>query len=284
MRLKLICILFFLTNYLFFVRSQEEISNHFFKLEIEEYDHPVGDTLSGFGWFYEYKGNLASLIQSFLYVSSGRVKIINDPKKFIHAKCHNGVDGLSHVKLTLDVLKAKYHFTVKDIYDSVDIIQMSIIDESILVKKEVKRPFPMEYLIKEEREIQEESHIIAINGIKKEPKTEKLTAEDSVIIERRKDSINIWHEEFCKLINQMEDHSNFIFQCKMDENYDKDNIQIGSNGSYYAKYTYGIKMKKSLLNDFEGLKKYLEEKGIRLEKHRQLEQMKLIEFEPPLKD
>jgi hypothetical protein len=269
----LICICSYIS-----AQAQEKIPNHFFKLEIEEYDYPVRDTFNGFGWFYEYKGDLINIVTYYLNTTQARVRVNNNPNKFIHIQSDNKVEGLGGRNLTLDILKAKYKFSVRDIYDSVDVVVMSVISDSILIKERVKIYYNVEIDLKwtkywanmnaEERKEKEDS----INKIWSPPK-----------LNINNDSVYLGHVSLCSIARELEDNSNLILDCRI-EGYDNTEGQLASNGIEYAKYVYAMWVKKTLLQDFESLKNYFAKKGLKLEKHRRLELLKLIEFEPPNKD
>ena len=260
------------------VQAQEKISNHFFKLEIEEYDYSVRDTFNGFGWFYEYKGDLINLVTYYLNTTQARIRVKNNLNKFIHVQSDNKIEGLSGRNLTLDILKAKYKFVVKDILDSVDVVVMSVISDSTLIKERVKIYYDVETDLKWTKYW---ADLTAEARKEKEDSLVKIGYPPKFNVNN--DSISLGFVSLCGIARELEDNSNFILDCNV-EGYDNTDGQIASNGIGYAKFNYHIWVKKTLLQDFEALKNYFAEKGIRLEKHRRLEQIKLIEFEPPNKD
>ena len=140
-------ILFIFISNFNIVIAQEAGVTQLFEIKIEEYSNPVKDTLNGFGWFYDFKGDLVSIITSFLNTSKSRVRVRNNPQKYIHIKCNNNIKDLSHRKLTLDLLKANYKFNVKDSLDSVDVIEMTVLSDSLLIDSKVKIFYPAEEMV-----------------------------------------------------------------------------------------------------------------------------------------
>jgi hypothetical protein len=263
------------------IKAQNDSLTSFFDIKISEYSHEVKDTFNGFGWFYDYKGSVVGLVKSLLNTSPARIRVKNELLKYIDIKCNNHSDNLNHVKLTLDILKSQYKFKIKDIYDSIDVVEMSIISDSILLKSRTKVYFDVESQIRWSN-YAKRLNPEALKRFQDSCKTINMPFELE-LLNKKKDSINVASDYLCGFINQLENNTNYVFNCNIDKNGDGEG-QVASDGNNYIKYTYGIWISKAILNDFIALQSYFREKGIHLEKYRRLELLKLIEFEPPNKD
>lgn len=253
--------------------AQKSGITQLFDLKIEEYSYPINDTINGFEWVYDFKGNLVNLITSLLHTSRARVRVKNNLEKYVHIKCNNNIKDLSNQKLILDLLRANYRFSIKDSLDSVDVIEMTVLSDSLLLDSKVKIFYPAEEMVKYSNYIKTLSreefkeHIDSMNKILK-PYRANIN----------NDSILLGSNKLCGFIQDLEEHSNLIFDCKI-WGYDDTETQQCSNGVVYVKYDYQLWVKKSLLDNFADLKEYFNEKGLNLKKYRRLEQIKWIEFE-----
>lgn len=140
--------LFIVISSLHDAKAQDDSLVSFFDIKISEYPYAVKDTLNGFGWFFDYKGSVVGLVKSLLNTSHAKIRVKNELKKYINIKCNNHSDNLNHVRLTLDILKSQYKFTIKDIYDSIDVVEMSVISDSLLLKSKTKVYYDVENQIK----------------------------------------------------------------------------------------------------------------------------------------
>jgi hypothetical protein len=266
-------LLFFLLCFSIDSLAQDKDLTNLFDIKIEEYSYPIKDTLNGFGWFYDFRGNLVNIITSFLNTSNARVRVKNNPQKYIRIKCNNNIKDLSHQKLTLDLLKANYKFSIKDSFDSVDVIEMTVLSDSLLIESKVKTFYPAEEMVK---------YANYIKTLSREEFNEHQDSLNKVFepyrVNINKDSILLGSNKLCGFIQDLEEHSNFIFDCRI-LGYDDTETQQCSNGLTYVKYDYQLWVKKSLFDSFEELKSYFSKKGLKLEKYRRLEQIKFIEFE-----
>jgi hypothetical protein len=275
---KTIFLLILVLNILPEIKSQNEESLPFFDLKISEYKEPVKDRLNGFGWFLDYQGSLISLVKALLNEAPARIKIKNGVEKYINVQCDNKSDKVSHRKQMLDVLKMHYNFSIKDAYDSVDVIDVSVFSDSLLFATKSRIYFDAELQIKNMNFMKD------LDSISEKRRNDSLKPyydrDYQEYLIKLRDSVDIAGDELCAPFYELQDKTNFIFNCKRVN----EGGQYASDGGFYTKYQYSFWLSRTVLNDFLALRSYFRERGIHLEKHRRLEPVKVIEFELLNKD
>jgi hypothetical protein len=250
--------------------NQENSKTAIIDFKIEECKFPVEDTISGFGWFWEFKGNLLSAVCVLLNTSKTRVKIINGSNKYVNIKTMNNSDSIDAASFLLDILKKHYGFTVKEVVDTVEIWELGVLNDNILTSSGVKSIYDPEININTDKRIK------SMNSDEQKRFWDSLYAMYPLkSIEL--DSVFFQKDNLCSLSTIIEKHSNTITECSID-GYDDTEIQIASDGAAYIKYYYTLWIKKGLFLNFDLLNDFLKQKGLVLKKKKKPFMLNLIEF------